>query len=159
MTLANLRRTKELGPEKAWKRASGARLACHIPGLLYFWILISRFCGYACFSVVFNRATRAGEYNGSLGSRLPMGSSPVSYTHLPPIQARGVERAYAETASIPWYVWCCVLSALSAVVGSAWDISWHETVGRDTFWTPAHMMIYLSGVLAGIDVYKRQVPR
>src|SRR5271168_4576712 len=68
----------------------------------------------------------------------------------PPIQARSVERAYAETASIPWYIWCCVVSVLSAVVGSAWDISWHETVGRDTFWTPAHMLIYLSGVLAGI---------
>jgi hypothetical protein len=68
----------------------------------------------------------------------------------PPIQARSIERAYAETASIPWYIWCCMLSVISAVVGSAWDISWHETVGRDTFWTPAHMMIYLSGVLAGI---------
>src|SRR6202046_5199627 len=68
----------------------------------------------------------------------------------PPIQARSVERAYAETASIPWYIWCCMVSVLSAVVGSAWDISWHETVGRDTFWTPAHMLIYLSGVLAGI---------
>ena len=30
-----------------------------------------------------------------------------------------------------------------------WDISWHETVGRDTFWTPAHMVIYLGGALGG----------
>ena len=40
--------------------------------------------------------------------------------------------------------------ALSSIaIGITWDISWHETVGRDTFWTPAHMAIYFGGVLAG----------
>jgi hypothetical protein len=67
------------------------------------------------------------------------------------IQARPAERACAETASIPWYVWCCLASVVSSVVGSAWDISWHESIGRDSFWTAAHMLIYLSGVLAGIS--------
>ena len=38
----------------------------------------------------------------------------------------------------------------SIVVGILWDISWHMTIGRDSFWTPAHMAIYLGGVLAGI---------
>jgi hypothetical protein len=38
----------------------------------------------------------------------------------------------------------------SGAFGGVWDISWHEAIGRDTFWTPAHMMIYLCGVLAGI---------
>jgi hypothetical protein len=37
----------------------------------------------------------------------------------------------------------------SIAVGIIWDISWHETIGRDTFWTPAHLAIYLGGVLAG----------
>ncbi|HYR31914.1 MAG TPA: hypothetical protein VEO93_08325, partial [Gemmatimonadales bacterium] len=41
------------------------------------------------------------------------------------------------------------LAATSTVVGVIWDISWHRTIGRDTFWTPAHMAIYLGGVLAG----------
>jgi hypothetical protein len=67
------------------------------------------------------------------------------------IQAQSTERAYAATASIPWYIWCCLASAVSSVVGSAWDISWHESIGRDSFWTAAHMLIYLSGVLAGIS--------
>jgi len=31
-----------------------------------------------------------------------------------------------------------------------WDISWHQTIGRDTFWTPAHLAIYLGGVVAGL---------
>ena len=36
---------------------------------------------------------------------------------------------------------------------SVWRLlghSWHISIGRDTFWTPAHMMIYLAGVLAGV---------
>jgi hypothetical protein len=43
-----------------------------------------------------------------------------------------------------------VLAVTSVVVGANWDISWHMSVGRDTFWTPAHMAIYLCGVLAGL---------
>ncbi len=40
--------------------------------------------------------------------------------------------------------------ATSIVIGILWDISWHRTIGRDTFWTPAHMAIYLGGVVAGL---------
>jgi len=35
-------------------------------------------------------------------------------------------------------------------IGILWDISWHRTIGRDTFWTPAHMAIYLGGLLGGL---------
>ena len=37
------------------------------------------------------------------------------------------------------------------MIGGHWDISWHRSIGRDTFWTPAHIAIYLCGVLAGIS--------
>src|SRR5215472_15668027 len=40
-------------------------------------------------------------------------------------------------------------ASTSIVIGLLWDISWHISIGRDTFWTPAHMAIYLGGVLAG----------
>src|SRR5262245_41316535 len=43
-----------------------------------------------------------------------------------------------------------VVGAISIVVGVLWDISWHRTIGRDTFWTPAHMAIYLGGALGGL---------
>jgi len=56
----------------------------------------------------------------------------------------------SRTASIPWYVWCCAAAVTSGAIGTLWDISWHESIGRDTFWTPAHMLIYLCGVLGGI---------
>ncbi|SPE33458.1 conserved membrane hypothetical protein [Candidatus Sulfopaludibacter sp. SbA3] len=39
----------------------------------------------------------------------------------------------------------------SAMIGIHWDISWHRSIGRDTFWTPAHLVIHLCGVLAGIS--------
>src|SRR5712672_3114057 len=52
-------------------------------------------------------------------------------------------------STVPWYIWCAVLAVTSVMVGTHWDIAWHRTVGRDTFWTPAHMAIYFGGVLAG----------
>ena len=55
-----------------------------------------------------------------------------------------------RTASIPWYIWVGVLAITSSSIGGAWDVSWHRSIGRDTFWTPAHMAIYACGVLAGI---------
>jgi hypothetical protein len=47
-------------------------------------------------------------------------------------------------------VWCCLAATISAMIGGLWDISWHKSIGRDTFWTPAHMLIYLCGVMTGI---------
>jgi hypothetical protein len=52
---------------------------------------------------------------------------------------------------IPWYLWACVIGVTSAMVGVQWDISWHRSIGRDTFWTPPHMAIYLCGVIAGVS--------
>src|SRR2546430_9332818 len=53
-------------------------------------------------------------------------------------------------APVPWYVAAMLVAATSAKVGIIWDISWHRSIGRDTFWTPAHGAIYLGGVLAGL---------
>jgi len=52
--------------------------------------------------------------------------------------------------SIPWYIWLSVAGVTSAMIGVHWDISWHRSIGRDTFWTPAHIAIQLCGVIAGI---------
>ena len=43
-----------------------------------------------------------------------------------------------------------MLGATSIIIGILWDISWHRTIGRDTFWTPAHLAIYLGGLLGGL---------
>lgn len=73
------------------------------------------------------------------------GTLPLS----PALQAQTAERVFDESLSIPWYIWCNVIAVACSVVGGVWDISWHESVGRDTFWTPAHLLIQLCGVLAG----------
>jgi hypothetical protein len=54
------------------------------------------------------------------------------------------------TATIPWYLWTGVIAITSSAIGGTWDVSWHRSIGRDTFWTPAHMAIYACGVLAGL---------
>jgi len=64
-------------------------------------------------------------------------------------QARIAEQASAGALSVPWYVWCIVAGIASGTLGGMWDISWHMSIGRDTFWTPAHMAIYVTGVLVG----------
>jgi hypothetical protein len=58
--------------------------------------------------------------------------------------------ARARTARVPWYIWLGVFAITSASIGGAWDVSWHRSIGRDTFWTPAHMAIYACGVVAAI---------
>jgi hypothetical protein len=60
------------------------------------------------------------------------------------------QTAVRSAAAVPWYVWCGVVAITSAAIGGAWDVSWHRSIGRDTFWTPAHLAIYACGVLAAI---------
>ena len=56
-----------------------------------------------------------------------------------------------RATAVPWFVRAVLVASTSAVVGVIWDISWHRSIGRDTFWTPAHLAIYLGGVLAGVS--------
>jgi hypothetical protein len=55
-----------------------------------------------------------------------------------------------ESARAPWSIYAVLFASLSVILGVIWDISWHRSIGRDTFWTPAHMAIYLGGVVAGL---------
>src|SRR5947209_11326464 len=57
----------------------------------------------------------------------------------------------SATERVPWYVWAAVIGVTSASIGGQWDISWHRSIGRDTFWTPAHIAIYMCGVLAAVS--------
>jgi hypothetical protein len=51
---------------------------------------------------------------------------------------------------VPWMVWTASIATVSTAVGGVWDISWHISVGRDTFWTPPHMLIQLCAVIGGV---------
>src|ERR687883_11402 len=42
------------------------------------------------------------------------------------------------------------LMLTQAAFGLAWDIRWHALVGRDTFFTPPHLLLYTGVALAGL---------
>jgi hypothetical protein len=44
-----------------------------------------------------------------------------------------------------------LFSSVSIVVGLIWDISWHRTIGRDTFWSPPHVLEQLAAAAAGLS--------
>lgn len=61
------------------------------------------------------------------------------------------ERVRAGAWTIPWPLYAVVLASTCIVVGLIWDVSWHRTVGRDTFWTLAHVLEQLAAVIAGLS--------
>jgi hypothetical protein len=68
---------------------------------------------------------------------------------LPPTEAVA-ELSSVRARTVPWYVWSSALAITSTTVGLYWDISWHIGIGRDTFWTPAHLAIQFGAVLTGL---------
>lgn len=67
------------------------------------------------------------------------------------VPAVGQKESVAQTLSIPWYISCSVIAITSTTAGLYWDISWHTSVGRDTFWTPAHLAIQFGAILTGLS--------
>jgi hypothetical protein len=55
-----------------------------------------------------------------------------------------------SATSVPWYFRLLIFGAACIPVGVLWDISWHSTIGRDTFWTPAHIVTYMGGLIPGL---------
>src|SRR5882757_2884313 len=72
---------------------------------------------------------------------------PAVFGSTPAVAATQVQ---VRSASVPWYIWIGVIAVTSSTIGGIWDVSWHRSIGRDSFWTPAHMAIYACGVLAAI---------
>ena len=60
------------------------------------------------------------------------------------------EVSQVKTAAVSGYARTVLAGATSIVIGILWDISWHRTIGRDTFWTPAHIAIYFGGLVGGL---------
>jgi hypothetical protein len=56
----------------------------------------------------------------------------------------------ARVTSVPWQVHAVLFASTSVLVGVLWDISWHQSIGRDTLFSPPHLAIYLGGVVAGL---------
>src|SRR5215471_1272344 len=63
---------------------------------------------------------------------------------------RSLSRSHASTAAVAWPLYAVLFASTSVIIGIIWDVSWHSSIGRDTFWTPAHMAIYVGGLVAGL---------
>src|SRR5437660_12296064 len=53
----------------------------------------------------------------------------------------------AHSEELPRSVYLAVAGLACLPIGVLWDISWHSTIGRDTFWTPAHIVTYIGGLV------------
>jgi hypothetical protein len=51
---------------------------------------------------------------------------------------------------VPPVVYCVVFASACVLVGVLWDISWHQSIGRDTLFSAPHVAIYLGGIIAGL---------
>jgi len=78
-----------------------------------------------------------------------MAATTVSSNPAIPATAELLSPAPVAT-SVPWYIWTLFAASVSVVIGGYWDISWHMSIGRDTFWTPAHIAIQMCGILSGV---------
>jgi len=57
----------------------------------------------------------------------------------------------APGGAVLWLLYATLFASAAIVVGLIWDISWHRTVGRDTFWSPPHVLEQLAAVVAGVS--------
>jgi hypothetical protein len=58
-------------------------------------------------------------------------------------------RSRATIAEPTWPLFAVLFASASIVTGLIWDISWHRSIGRDTFWAPPHMLEQLAALVAG----------
>ncbi len=65
-----------------------------------------------------------------------------------PLRRTGVPSA--STENLPRSVYVAVAGLACLPIGLLWDISHHSTIGRDTFWTPAHILIQLGGIVPAL---------
>ena len=72
----------------------------------------------------------------------PMATLPVTRT------LGDAESRIALWLGVPWFVWASAASVSCAVFGLHFDVAWHRSIGRDSFWNPAHMVMYASGLIA-----------
>lgn len=56
----------------------------------------------------------------------------------------------SSSEKLPPSVYLALIGLACLPIGLLWDISHHSTIGRDTFWTPAHIIIQLGGIVPAL---------
>jgi hypothetical protein len=73
----------------------------------------------------------------------------VATLTLPTRDATRYTSSAAAVRAQAWHAYAVVVAAVCVMTGVYWDISWHMSIGRDSFWTPAHLLIQTGGLIAG----------
>lgn len=55
-------------------------------------------------------------------------------------------RALAFDATVP----AVLFASAAIIIGLHWDIAWHRAIGRDTFWSPPHVLEQVAASVAGL---------
>lgn len=56
-----------------------------------------------------------------------------------------------STLAREWPIYAVVAASTCIAAGLIWDISWHRTIGRDTFWSPPHLLEQIAAIVAGLS--------
>lgn len=55
-----------------------------------------------------------------------------------------------KPAATPWVLYAVLFSSTCIAVGLIWDISWHMSIGRDSLWSPPHVLEQIGASVAGL---------
>jgi len=61
-----------------------------------------------------------------------------------------VQERHVISVSIPRTIWLTVAGIFITFIGGTWDLAWHYSIGRETFWTPAHILVQAGGILVAL---------
>jgi hypothetical protein len=60
-------------------------------------------------------------------------------------------RETSRLLAAEWPIYAVLAASAAIVLGLIWDISWHRTIGRDTFWSPPHVIEQIGAIVAGLS--------
>jgi len=61
-----------------------------------------------------------------------------------------VAPAWARWLALEATIPAVLFASAAIVIGLHWDISWHRSIGRDTFWSPPHVLEQVAASVAGL---------
>ena len=75
----------------------------------------------------------------------------VPFSAVPSVPGTADSVSTTSKTSTEWTIYAVLVASASIVVGLVWDISWHRTIGRDTFWSPPHLLQQAGAVISGLS--------
>jgi hypothetical protein len=75
---------------------------------------------------------------------------PLSTVSTPAGTVDSYEDARTNAAAGMFTLYAVVAASACIIVGLIWDISWHRTIGRDTFWSPPHLLSQAGAIISGL---------